>query len=590
MRRPTSTSPYSPRGFLLLAALLWTGALSVSLLFNITSEHNQAYSHALLAARAYYAKDLSYRLWATKHGGVYVPVSEGTPPNPYLAHVPDRDITTTSGKHLTLMNPAYMLREVMGDFEALYGVRGHITSLQLMNPINQPDGWERQALASFKKGEDEVAVVQEINGVSHLRYMKPIVTKEGCLKCHGIQGYKVGDIRGGVSLSVPLAPYVDRSWEEIRIHAGTHFAFWIIGLGGILLFSRQLARSLAQRKEGEAERERLIAGIEQSADGMIITDRNGIIEYVNPGFETISGYTSAEAVGKTPRILKSDAHGLEFYQTLWGTILSGRTWKGTITNRRKDGSLFHDETTISPTFDPSGAIVSFVAVIRDVSREQRLQRARDYFTAVTSHELRTPLSKINLLLLLVGKGREEGAGPTATLEKMKEVTESLYDDLDWMMRQTGTISEINLSWQQKRYEAFYVYLTVDASARRAQDEVKRHRREVAIRVVMEESFHQVMAQGNERMIAAALDNLLSNGVKYTPDGKSVHLLVSVAEGRVRITVRDEGRGMSKEAISEAFVPYFSGEEVEHHASGNFRYMGGGVGRGLNIVEMGEEFH
>ncbi len=559
-----------PKKLFLLAALVWTVVVILSSWLNVTSEREQSIHQATDMGRAYFNKDLSFRLWATEHGGVYVPISEHTPPNPYLAKIPERDITTPSGRKLTLMNPAYMLREVMTDFNKLFGVKGHITSLKPLNPDNAPDQWEKKALASFKVEEDEVTEVSYIGDDPYLRFMKPLVTKKGCLKCHGEQGYRVGDIRGGVSLGIPLAPFYRHAAKDIKIHIYTHFLFWVAGLMGLYFFWRALVKFLAERTAGEEEREKLIAGIRQSADAVIITDPEGRITFVNPAFESMTGFTKEEAFGKTPRILKSGEHGAVFYADLWNTVSGGRIWKGSFTNKRKNGSLFHDETTISPTFDEKGRIVGFVAVKRDVSREVDLQKARDFFTAVTSHELRTPLSKIKLLLLLLARREGESA------KQMIEVTESLYDDLDWMMRQTGAISDISLSWRQRKYEPFYIFLAIDDCVRRAREEIVRHHRMVTVRVAVEESCRETMAHGSERMITAALDNLLSNGVKYTPDGGTVHIDCRMVDGKIAITVRDEGGGINEKDVADLAVPYFSNEDIDHHSTGSFRYKGGGV--------------
>ena len=150
-----------------------------------------------------FEKDVVYRKWASIHGGVYVPVSEHTPPNPYLANVPNRDVETTSGLKLTLVNPAYMTRQVHELGLADYGLRGHITSLNPLRPENAPDEWERKSLEEFNRGKDEVWSLEKINDKVYLRYMRPFLVDSSCLKCHAHQGYKVGDIRGGISVSCP---------------------------------------------------------------------------------------------------------------------------------------------------------------------------------------------------------------------------------------------------------------------------------------------------------------------------------------------------------------------------------------------------
>lgn len=184
------------RPYALIIALIWTAIVGVSLMWNIYNTKQGTFDVARIQAQSSFMKDVIYRSWNALHGGVYVPVSDETPPNPYLK-VPKRDVTTRSGMELTLNNPAYMTRKVHEMEAKAYEVRSHITSLNPIRPANAPDPWETQALEAFKDGAKEASSVEKMNGADYMRLMRPLVTKEGCLKCHAVQGYKVGDIRGG---------------------------------------------------------------------------------------------------------------------------------------------------------------------------------------------------------------------------------------------------------------------------------------------------------------------------------------------------------------------------------------------------------
>lgn len=197
---------------------------------------------ALIEARALFNKDKAARFWASSHGGVYVPKTETTPSNPFLAHIPERDVTLPSGKELTLMNPAYMLRQMMTDYEKLYGVKGHITSLIHYRPETAPDAWETDSLKKFETGVKEVVEISQIGGQPYLRLMQPLIANKSCLKCHAVQGYKVGDVRGGVSLSVPLASYYDIQKKTIFSLSMIFTGVWIIGLLFIGLVRREILR------------------------------------------------------------------------------------------------------------------------------------------------------------------------------------------------------------------------------------------------------------------------------------------------------------------------------------------------------------
>ena len=130
--------------------------------------------------------------------------------------------------------------------------------------------------------------------------------------------------------------------------------------------------------------------IEQTADSVVITDREGVIEYVNPAFEAMSGYTRGEAIGQTPQLLRSGAQGQRFYENLWNTILAGRTFRSTMTNRRRDGTLYDEDQTITPIRDESGMVTHFVSTGRDITQRNRTQEALRRL----NHQLETEATRI----------------------------------------------------------------------------------------------------------------------------------------------------------------------------------------------------
>jgi PAS domain S-box-containing protein len=131
---------------------------------------------------------------------------------------------------------------------------------------------------------------------------------------------------------------------------------------------------LAQRAAAEAERVRLATAIEQSQDILMVTDERTVIEYVNPVFESVTGYSRQEAIGRTPDFLDSHLQDPSYYEQMHRTIRSGQVWRGTFTNRRKDQSLFEQQTTICPVRDGEGRIVNYVALMRDITEQVRLER------------------------------------------------------------------------------------------------------------------------------------------------------------------------------------------------------------------------
>ena len=130
---------------------------------------------------------------------------------------------------------------------------------------------------------------------------------------------------------------------------------------------------ITEIRESQKERERLLSAIQQLQELIVITDTDAKIEYVNPSFEETTGYSFAEVVGRKPNILKSGKHDEAFYQEMWKTITQGETWSGRMVNKKKDGSLFTEDVTITPVRDAQGKIINYVGVKRDVTDQMRLE-------------------------------------------------------------------------------------------------------------------------------------------------------------------------------------------------------------------------
>jgi len=242
------------RHFVTLVALGWTCAVALSGVLSFARDYADLHEDLRGIARIALEKDMGFRRWNALHGGVYVLVDKANRPNPYL-DVPDRDLRTTGGQVLTLVNPAYMMRQVNELDWSSQGIKGHITSLRPTRPGNVPDDWERVALLGFERGAAEVSSRESIGGEEHMRIMRPFSTDTACLKCHAKQGYKEGDIRGGISVTVPIKAQL----ADFRLHAGKdivgHTMIWALGLSGVILGGRRLGKSLRETEQARAAAE-----------------------------------------------------------------------------------------------------------------------------------------------------------------------------------------------------------------------------------------------------------------------------------------------------------------------------------------------
>jgi hypothetical protein len=229
---------------------IWTLFILISWIWLTQVIRSGTLETARIEARTAFRNDVIYRQWNADHGGLYAPVTPETPPNPYLK-TDHREIQTPAGILLTKINPAYMTRQVHELTGKTYGHKGHITSLNPIRPQNAPDPWEKQALNRFEQGETEVSSMEIMDKTKYLRLMSPLITEKGCLDCHADQGYKIGEIRGGISISIPMAPHETIERANVTTLRLIYVFLWIIGVSATLLGIFFLNRQIQKRHQAE---------------------------------------------------------------------------------------------------------------------------------------------------------------------------------------------------------------------------------------------------------------------------------------------------------------------------------------------------
>ncbi|MBL4614929.1 MAG: DUF3365 domain-containing protein, partial [Magnetovibrio sp.] len=217
----------------LMLALIWTAAVGGLFVWNNHLANTQTNDMARLDAIGAFNKDQALRSWATSHGGVYIEALGSVTPSPYMDHIDERDVMTESGRLLTLVNPAAMLRLIMAEYAEQYGVQGRLVSANPLNPNNAADVWERSALEDFKRGKAEIQEITAIDGQDYFRLFRPMLANKACLKCHSLQGYKIGDVLGGVGIRVPMNSYRARSENILNGNALSHGLTWLLGIMGL---------------------------------------------------------------------------------------------------------------------------------------------------------------------------------------------------------------------------------------------------------------------------------------------------------------------------------------------------------------------
>lgn len=220
---------------------LWLTLISTSAIWNIHQIREAQQRVNIETARSLFELIVTTREWNARLGGVYSPVSETIQPNPYL-EIEDRDITLPDGTVLTKINPAYMTRMIAELAQKNNNVQVHITSLKPIRPANAPNEWETAALTLFETDQSQEYYFENQDQQT-FSYMAPLYTQQSCLQCHEQQGYEVGDVRGGISVTFNSQP--TRIWPI----AISHIGIALIGLVLTLVFSSQLGRAFKKMEQ-----------------------------------------------------------------------------------------------------------------------------------------------------------------------------------------------------------------------------------------------------------------------------------------------------------------------------------------------------
>jgi diguanylate cyclase (GGDEF)-like protein len=234
---------YVMKKIILIVSIIWIALVSTSFMWNYLNVKEEQKIIAFQTARSFFNQILVSRTWNAIHGGVYVPITKDTQPNPYL-NDPLRDIEVDKNLRLTKVNPAFMTRQIAEIAAKQKGIQFHITSLRPIRPENSPGALEKNALESFNKGIQEIGQIVKGEPNSTFFYMAPLQTEKACLKCHSRQGYKEGDIRGGISVTLPFIPEI----PLMALIIG-HSVIGLVGVLGIDIFGTKLNKAYESLKK-----------------------------------------------------------------------------------------------------------------------------------------------------------------------------------------------------------------------------------------------------------------------------------------------------------------------------------------------------
>jgi PAS domain S-box-containing protein len=410
----------------LIAVSIWLLAVATSFAWNTMDNIREKNDIAKVTARAFFEQIIASRQWNLMHGGVYVYTTETSPPNPYLPN--DRQsIRDENGRHLTLITPSYMTRQMAAISREKGQVRFHITSLTPLRPENNPYPWEIAWLESFALGSTEKSGFATENGEQIFHYMAPLPYSKSCTPCHATADQPAGNVRGGISVSLPI-PFHKSPWPLLF----SHLLVALTGICGILFFggrlahsrrnilmaNRQLEREVEERKQTAQEligarenlkhivanrtaellktneildnrvkeQQRIEAALvaindefiqifNSAPDGMHVIDRNFNVIRVNWAYCNLTGKGIEEIQGHK---CYDVFHG-KFCHTekcpLTQISNGAKRIEVEARKTRADGKTIPCIVTATPFREPGGKLTGIIEVTRDVSNWKKIERS-----------------------------------------------------------------------------------------------------------------------------------------------------------------------------------------------------------------------
>jgi PAS domain S-box-containing protein len=346
-----------------------------------------------------------------------------------------------------------------------------------------------------------------------------------------------------------------------------------------------LSINITKQKMAEIELRKISRAVEQGPATVVITNREGDIEYVNQKFYDITGYLKEEVIGKNPRIWSSGYHNKKFFEKLWNTILAGNNWSGEILNKKKNGDLYWASALISPLVNDNGDITHFVEVKEDITEKNKMiaelveakeraesaSKLKDAFIANISHEIRTPLNGILGMAKLIRDTFQD---------KIKKEDEELFEGMDFSSKRIIRTVDMILNYSRLQVGEFPTIrkeLSISSICVNLVKEYTTAAKYKSLELTFQDNCGDAEVFADEYSITLAISNLIDNAIKYTDKG-SINIILHKGNNEdIILDVIDPGIGISKEFLEKIFEPY-------HQEQTGYSRAYDGIGLGLSLVK------
>ena len=338
--------------------------------------------------------------------------------------------------------------------------------------------------------------------------------------------------------------------------------------------NEELKKEVVERKRVEEELRKLSRAVQQSPASIVITNTKGIIEYVNPKFTEITGFSYEEAIGQNPKMLKSGEQSDQFYKDFWETITSGKEWRGEFYNRKKNGEFFWEEALISPIVNEKGEITNFLGIKEDITEHKRLTQALQHkqrlvemgeMSAQIAHEIRNPMNSISMAYECL----EESLSSD---KESREVFKILGKGIDNLISISTGLLDYGKSGQINKSSLDCLTL-IDNVLSSLDKKAKTN----GIKIIKKIPKKCISLNADEVKIRQILINVVDNAIESMVEEGTLTLSLTEDEGKVMISVSDTGNGIDSDNLEKIFLPFYTTKKR-------------GTGLGMAIVKHFIELH
>lgn len=353
-----------------------------------------------------------------------------------------------------------------------------------------------------------------------------------------------------ISTVITMAPLKDMLGKTIQV---------------IIVINKDNQTEINKLKQIIADLKKIVYALNQSSI-VAVTDKNGIIQYVNDKFVEISKYQKEELIGQTHELINSSYHPKEYIRSMWQTILSGKVWRGELKNKTKDGSYYWVDTTITPLLDETGKPKQFIAIRNDITKRKQLEQQKDEFIAIASHELKTPVTSLKAYIELA-KEKEKQKGDFQAVNLLTK-SEKQIDRLTVLINQLLDVSKIDTDQFEFQNTQFDLNHLIKDVVEMVQQTDKQHR-------IVTHLEGSLLLSGDRNRLAQVTQNILINAIKYSPQSDQVIVDSHESNGHAVVCIQDFGIGIPAKDQEKVFDKFY-------RSRGKSGTSVSGVGLGLYI--------